>query len=174
MTFARQGAKVLLVDADLHRPKLHPMLGLSGDIGLSNMILAGDANAPLYQSHPQLANLSILTAGLKAPNPAELLSSRRFPELVSCWREKFDYVFIDTPPVLAVSDPLIVSQFVDATIFVVRYKQTTKQSLVRARDVLLRANVKIAGLVVNRMNMDSSDHYYSYGYYGSQQKGYYQ
>jgi Mrp family chromosome partitioning ATPase len=75
--------------------------------------------------------------------------------------------------VLAVSDPLVLSQYADATVFVVCYNQTTKQSLVRARDLLLRANARISGVVVNRMNMNSPEHYYSYGYYAYQQKGYY-
>lgn len=173
VTLAQQGCKVLLVDADLRRPKVRAGLGLKPSEGLTGVLVAGDTAEPAYQTHPDVPSLSILPAGSRPPNPAEMLGSTRMADLVKRWRQEFDFVVIDTPPVLAVSDPLILSQYADAIIFVVRYKQTTTQSLIRSRDLLQRANASISGIVVNRMNMNSPDHYYSYGYYGYQQRGYY-
>jgi capsular exopolysaccharide synthesis family protein len=172
-TFASQDYKVLLVDADLRRSKVTENLQLSSVNGLTNLILNGQSNSSSYQAHPTVPTLSMLSAGYRPPNPAELLGSARMGELVAQWREQFDFVIIDTPPVLAVSDPLVLSQYADATVVVVCYNQTTKQSLVRTRDLLLRTNARISGVVMNRMNMNSPDHFYSYGCYAYQQKGYY-
>jgi capsular exopolysaccharide synthesis family protein len=171
-TFGQQGYKVLLVDADLRRPKLKGDLSLNSNGGLTDLLLNGDTDGLSYQTHPHIPSLSLLTSGRKPPNPAELLGTIRMGELIAEWRERFDFVIIDTPPVLAVSDPLVLAQYADAAIFVVCYNKTTKQSLVRARDLLMRANTRISGVVMNRMNTHSSDHYASHGY-NAQQKGYY-
>jgi capsular exopolysaccharide synthesis family protein len=173
ITLAQQGHKVLLVDADLRRPKVDAALNLPPVAGLTGMIVGEESQSLTYQPREDVPTLSILAAGIRPPNPAELLGSARMAELVKRWRAEFDFIVIDTPPVLAVSDAVVLSQYADATILVVCYKQTTKQSLLRARDMLLRANARISGIVVNRMNMNSADHYYSYGYYASQQRGYY-
>lgn len=172
VTFAQQGLKVLLVDADLRRPKVKTELRVPGENGLTGLILNGDKDGSCYQSFPGVPTLSILTAGDRPPNPAELLGSVHLGELVKQWRERFDFVIIDSPPVLVVSDALMLSQYADATVLVVRYNRTTKQSLVRTRDLLLRAHARISGIVMNGMNTNSQDHYYSYGYYGDEQKGY--
>lgn len=173
VTFAQQGYKVLLVDADLRRPKLKPQLRLPTKVGLTDLIMNGEAAASAYQPHPNLPTLSVVAAGQRPPNPAELLGSGRMGELVKQWRKQYDFVVIDTPPVLAVSDALVLSRHADSTVFVVRYNRTTKQSLSRALELLMRSKARISGIVVNRMNMNSEDHYYSYGYYAYQQKGYY-
>jgi polysaccharide biosynthesis transport protein len=172
-TFASQNYKVLLVDADLRRSKVTENLQLSSESGLTNLILNGQNSDSSYQIHPTVPTLSLLSAGRRPPNPAELLGSAHMRELVKQWREEFDFVIIDSPPVLAVSDPLVLSQYADTTVLVVCYNQTTKQSLVRTRDLLLRTNARVCGVVMNRMNLNSPDHFYAYGYYGNQQKGYY-
>jgi capsular exopolysaccharide synthesis family protein len=172
-TFASQNYKVLLVDADLRRSKVTENLQLSSENGLTNLLLNNQNDDSSYQAHPTVPTLSLLSAGYRPPNPAELLGSARMGELVKHWREKFDFVIIDTPPVLAVSDPLVLSQYADAIVLVVCYNRTTKQSLVRTRDLLLRTNAAICGVVMNRMNLNSAEHFHAYGYYGYQQKGYY-
>jgi capsular exopolysaccharide synthesis family protein len=172
-TFASQNYKVLLVDADLRRSKMTENLQGSSESGLTNLILNGQNSNSSYQTHPTIPTLSLLSAGRRPPNPNELLGSAHMRELVQQWREEFDFVIIDSPPVLAVSDPLVLSQYADAIVLVVCYNHTTKQSLVRARDLLFRANARVCGVVINRMNLNSPEHFYAYGYYGKQQKGYY-
>jgi capsular exopolysaccharide synthesis family protein len=172
-TFANQNYKVLLVDADLRRSKVTENLQRSTESGLTNLIVNGQNDGSSYRAHPTVPTLSLLSAGYRPPNPAELLGSAHMRELVRQWREEFDFVIIDSPPVLAVSDPLVLSQYADATVLVVRYNQTTKQSLVLARDLLLRTNARICGVVMNGMNLNSLEHFYAYGYYGNQHKGYY-
>jgi len=172
-TLASQDYKVLLVDADLRRSKVREDFQRSPGGGLTNLILNGQNGDSYYQTHPTVPTLSLLSAGYRPPNPNELLGSAQMRELVKQWREEFDFVIIDSPPVLAVSDPLVLSQYADATVLVVRYNQTTKQSLVRARDLLSRTNARVCGVVMNGMNLNSPEHFYAYGYYGYQQKGYY-
>jgi capsular exopolysaccharide synthesis family protein len=166
IALAYQGAKVLLIDADLRRPELHARLDLPAEPGLGEL-LAGEAQLPVQAAPcPKVPDLFILPAGRHHPRPAEVLGSRSMRHLLNNCRERFDFVVIDTPPVLAVTDAVVLSKSADSVLLVVRSAQTSEQSLLRARDLLLRVNARIAGVLVNRADLHSPDYYDSYGFLG--------
>ena len=105
----------------------------------------------------------MLPAGAETSSAAELLGSRRMQELVDLWRQEFDFVVIDTPPVLSFTDAVILARSADAVLFVIRPEQTTLKSCLRARDLLERSNAPITGVLVNGANVNSPD-YQHYGY----------
>ncbi len=166
IALAYQGAKVLLIDADLRRPELHACLGAPAEPGLGEL-LSDEASLPFEAAAcPKVPNLFLLPAGRRRLSPAEVLGSKRMRDLLNGCRERFDFVVIDTPPVLAVTDAVVLSKSADGVLLVVRWAQTSERSLLRARDLLLRVNARIAGVLVNRANIHSLDYYDSYGYLG--------
>jgi capsular exopolysaccharide synthesis family protein len=164
IALAHQGAKVLLIDADLRRPELHARLGVASEPGLGELLDGKKDSRVEPSAHPQVPNLFVLAAGGRRPRPAEVLGSQRMRDLLNGCRERFDFVVIDSPPVLAVTDAVVLSKSADGVLLVVRSAQTTEQSLLRARDLLLRVNARIAGVLVNRANIHSYDYCDSYGY----------
>jgi capsular exopolysaccharide synthesis family protein len=168
---AQQGARVLLVDADMRRPNIEKRLGLRSLGGLSTLLASNNGLQSPFVEHPDIPSLFILAAGTKPPYPAELLGSKRMSAVVDKWREDFDYVVIDSPPVLAVTDAVVLSTKADAVILVIRSGQTTRQSVLRARDVLHRASANITGILVNGVDLNSADHYYYSGYDYSSEYG---
>ena len=168
IALAYQGAKVLLIDADLRRPEVHACLGVPAEPGLGEL-LSGEAELPVQAAAcPQVPNLFVLPAGYRRVRPAEALGSVRMRDLLNNCRARFDFVVIDTPPVLAVTDAVVLSKSADGVLLVVRSAQTSEQSLLRARDLLLRVNARIAGVLVNRANLHSSDYHDWYGYRSGQ------
>ena len=166
IALAYQGAKVLLIDADLRRPGVHACLGVASEPGLGEL-LSGEAELPVQAlACPRVQNLFVLPAGRRRLRPAEVVGSTRMRDLLNNCRRNFDFVVIDTPPVLAVTDAVVLSRNADGVLLVVRSAQTSEQSLLRARDLLLRVNARIAGVLVNRANFHSSDYYDWYGYLG--------
>ena len=162
IALAYQGAKVLLIDADLRRPELHACLGVPAEPGLGELLAADDVPSVVPFACAKAPNLFLLPAGYRRPSPAEALGSERMRDLLNKFRKRFDFVVIDTPPVLAVTDAVVLSKSADGVLLVVRSAETTEQSLLRARDLLLRVNARIAGVLVNRANIHSSDYYNSY------------
>jgi polysaccharide biosynthesis transport protein len=182
VTLAQQGSKVLLIDADLRQPAFssnqrfapvgdHGDQACSADCaGLSGLLASDNGLAPEFVQHPAVPNLSILPAGKRPPYPAELLGSPRTRQLIAELRSRFDFIVIDSPPVLPVTDPVVLSAAADAVLLVVRSERTKTEALLRARELLLRANAKIAGVLVNRINPRSPGHYLYCGYYQKQEK----
>ena len=160
---AQQDHRVLLVEADMRRSTLESKLNFDGQGGLSSIIPAGSASTVPVQ-FPSLPTLSVLVAGPRPSNPAELLGSPRMAELIQEWRSKYDFIILDTPPVLSVTDAVVVSAHCDAVILVVRSGVTTKQSLIRVRDLFMRSRKRIAGVVMNAFDLKSVDHYLYLGY----------
>jgi polysaccharide biosynthesis transport protein len=163
VVLAQQGAKVLLVDADLRRPSIESRLRILSDTGLSSILSTKDGNASPLVEYTDQPGLFVLGAGPKPANPAELLGSKHMAELVELWRTQFDSVVIDSSPVLSVTDTVVLSSKVDAVLLVARSEGTTKHSLLRTRDVLLRANATIAGFVLNAVDPHSWDYHQYYG-----------
>jgi capsular exopolysaccharide synthesis family protein len=159
---AQQGDKVLLVDADLRRPSIESRLKLNSETGLSTILSSKDGRATAIVEYAGQPGLFVLGAGPKPQNPAELLGSKYLAELMALWCSEFDVVVMDASPVLSVTDAVVLSSRVDAVLLVARSEKTTKQSLLRTRDMLFRANAKIAGFVVNGVDPNSWEYHQYY------------
>jgi polysaccharide biosynthesis transport protein len=149
-SLAQSGKKVLLIDADLRHPRLHTLFGLADRIGLSSFLTdqADLSDAILRTDVPGLA---LLPSGPRQHNPAELLTSPRLKELLDTLRGDFDYILIDTPPLLTVSDPCVVVQRADAVLLVIRNSRNCRPRAQQARAVLDTMGAKILGIVLNRV-----------------------
>lgn len=162
ISLAQLGASVLLIDADLRRPTVHKILGIDYTQGLSTYLTAGGELDQLVQ---QLAvpNLSVLPCGPIPPNPAELVSSERMKDLLREASDKYDHVLIDSPPLINVTDPVILSTLVQGVILVVHSGQSKRNIVSRARRELTNVGAKIFGVVLNNVNLKSEgydDYYY--------------
>ena len=172
MVLAFGGSRVLLIDADLRRPGVHKALKMNNTVGLSHL-LVGQARVREAIQRTSDPNFCVMTAGRTPPNPSELLSSERMRQLVANLSEgPFDWVIIDTPPVLAVTDAVIITPMVSGTVFVLGAEMTRRRLAERAVQMVLQTRPKLVGCVLNRVNFDRNKYYYS-RYYGYQYKSYY-
>jgi capsular exopolysaccharide synthesis family protein len=165
---AQQGKQVLLVDGDLRRPTLHRKLNLPNDEGLS-AFLAGARKVQdpldLGMVSREMPNLTVLTAGVPPPYPAELLDSERMRQAVESWREHYDFIVIDAAPVLPVTDSVVLSTMVDFTLLLARHDITERQSLDRSYRMLqTQLERSKIGIVLNAVRRDSGAYYQYYGY----------
>jgi len=117
--------------------------------------------------------LFILPAGTPPPNPAELLASSNMKDVLAELREQYDHIVVDTPPALSVTDAVVMSTRADAVVLVIRSGQTTKQALRRSRDLLMQVNARVAGVLLNAVDLTSPDYYYYYEYQGKYGHRYY-
>jgi capsular exopolysaccharide synthesis family protein len=146
--FAQNDHRVLLVDADLRTAGLSRALGIHTGGGLS-AALAGEDPAQFYVTHHRLARLTILQAGMRPPQPPDLLDSERMRELIALWRQQFDRVIIDAPPLIGISDAVILSTLADTTMLVLRANQSQRKELTLALEILAGVNARVAGIVLN-------------------------
>jgi capsular exopolysaccharide synthesis family protein len=160
IVLAQQGKRVLLVDADLRRPSVHLSFGLHPHLGLSN-VLSGGADLSAATFPTRQPNLFVVPAGALPPQPSELLSSTLMQDLMLQWREDYDHVIIDSPPVLSVTDAVLLSVIADVVLLVVRAGQTTTGAVRRARDLLLHVKCNLLGVVLNAADLRSMGDYYS-------------
>jgi polysaccharide biosynthesis transport protein len=166
VSFAQHGRKVLLLDSDMRKPNVHNLFRATRNDGLSEVLTGGISFARAIRPHDYLKNLYLLPSGATPPNPAELIDSRRFDALIEEAKSQFDLVIIDSPPILMVTDPVILSTKTDGTIIVLRSQKTTGPVLKRAVEVLSHSPGRKLGFVINGMDTKSVEYYYSYGYYG--------
>jgi polysaccharide biosynthesis transport protein len=170
---AQKGTRVLLIDADLRRPSIHKTLGMGPRAGLSNILTGGTTLQQATVRSALLPNLFILPAGTPPPNPAELLASSQMLDLLAELRDQYDHIIVDTPPTLSVTDAVVLSTRADAVVLVIRSGQTTKPALRRSRDILAQVNARVAGVLLNAVDLDSPDYYYYYEYQGKYGQRYY-
>ncbi len=180
IVLAQRGDRVLLVDADLRRGSLARVFGLTDKrMGLSALLASSNTHQELHAPLPDLPTLHVLGTGPRPPNPAEMLSSTRMEEQLRQWLQEYDRIVIDTAPLLAVSDTQSMAVHADSVVLVTRAGMTRRRALTRARDLLLRINAPIAGVVVNDVDVRMEHFYtyrhgmYGYGYgYGYRSRGY--
>jgi polysaccharide biosynthesis transport protein len=172
MALAYGGARVLLIDADMRRPGLHRPLRLTNERGLSQ-VLNGQARVRDVIQRTVDPNLLAITAGKPPPNPSELLSSERMKTLLTNLAHgAFDWILIDTPPVLAVTDAVILAPSVTGVIYVIGAEMTRRRLAERALETILSANPRSVAVVLNKVDFSRNKYYYS-RYYGQQYKNYY-
>lgn len=156
VTLAQGGKQVILVDCDLRRPAQHTLFGLDNVIGLTTLMLdeAAQSESPLRQT--AVDGLRILPAGPLPPNPAELLGSRRMKETMTALLEQADVLLFDVPPVLAVTDALVLAVQTDGVLLVVKDGNTRREHVQRAKERLERVNARIVGAVLNNAPTDQA------------------
>ena len=167
VTIAQSNKSVLLLDADFRRPTMHKLFGATNQVGLATVI-SGDAEPAQAIQKTEVPNLHIMACGRRPSNPSELLTSPNFADLLQVLQDEYDFVLIDTPPVLAVTDPGIVSARVDGVIMALRIRKNGRPGAVRARKILADLDAPMLGIVVNGIDHRSG----SYGYYSNYRKGY--
>jgi capsular exopolysaccharide synthesis family protein len=163
VVMAQGGARTLIVDTDMRRPRLHKILGTSNEHGVSRVILEPhELDAAIKTT--EVPNLFLLPCGPVPPNPAELLQTEKFAALVRALGDRFDRILFDSPPVLAVTDAAILSRVVDGAVMVVRAGRTTRDALIRARNHLGAVNASIVGVVLNDVDLKNPHYAEYYGY----------
>lgn len=165
VTFVQAGSRVLILDGDLRKPKVHRIMELENQFGLTN-ILASKDGYKKYVKKSEVEGLDVITCGAIPPNPSELLSSNQMKQLVGQLREDYDLVLIDAPPVGSVTDAAIISTIVDGTILVAASGTVAIDSIKRAKELLEKVNANIVGVVLNKIDKNSNSNYYYYYYYG--------
>lgn len=164
VVLAQSGKQVILMDCDLRKPVLHKIFNKENR-GLTN-ILAEEVPAEDVLQATQVENLRILTSGPIPPNPSELLGSSKMQVLMDYLKTQADYLIIDAPPVIAVTDACVLASRVDGITLVINSGTIRPQMAQKAKELLLRANGHILGVILNRMEIEEEDAYYYY-YYGS-------
>ena len=163
---AQRDTRVLLIDGDLRRPNIHHRFGLNGKVGLTTVLTGATKLEETVQGVPEIPNLDILPSGPVPPFPTEMLSSGAMDAILRRCGELYDYVVIDSPPILSVTDGVILARQADAVVLVVRHGKSSKHVVRRARDILLRSGSGITGIVLNAVDLNSPEYYGYYGYSG--------
>ena len=171
VALAQAGHRVLLIDADMRKPRVHDVFRARMAPGLSNL-LVGNASASESIVESSTSGLWLMPAGTLPPNPAELLGSKRFKDFVAFLVQHFDWVIIDSPPVMAVTDAAIVANLAQGVLFVVGAEMTSRRVAQRAVEQLELSQARMLGVVLNRVDLEHNPYYYS-RYYRPEYGGYY-
>lgn len=164
VTYAHEGKKTLLVDADLRKPSLQIMFMKSNRSGLTDALFKENDWKELVHE-TEIENLHLLTTGVIPPNPSEILSSRRMADLVEEWRQHYDVILFDTPPLLAVADAMILSALCDGVILVIKSGKTKFTSARKVLSQLEFAKARVLGTVLNnKKSSRNSGYHYGYGH----------
>jgi len=168
ISLTQTGARVLIIDADMRRPRLHSIFNLSNANGLSSLLSreASEAEIEAAIQQDEATNVFVLTAGPVPPNPAELVGSEQMLRLISAVTPMFAHVVIDSPPVAAFTDGVLIGAMVDAVLLVVHSGKSSRKVIARARKLLQDVGARIIGVVLNKVPTAGSNSYYYYsGYY---------
>lgn len=171
ISLAQAGMRVLIIDADMRKPKIHKVFNLEREPGLSNLMV-GTAKASQCVRKTDIQNVWVLPAGRTPPNAAELLGSARFREFIGSLSAHFDWIIVDTPPVLAVADASVVGHVVKDMMFVVAAEMASRHAAQSAMEQLGNARIRVIGGVLNRVDLDRNEYYYSQ-YYRKEYSDYY-
>ncbi len=170
-SLALNGAKVLAVDADLRRPTMHQHFGIPKTPGLSDLIV-GKCQASQAIQATRFKGLQVLPCGYVPPNPAELLGSAHMRQVVEALRTHYEWVLIDTPPILAMADTPVLCPLVDGVILVIGAEVSGRPTIQRAVDQIQGVGGKVIGVVLNKVDLERNSYYYSQ-YYGEYYRSYY-
>ncbi len=165
ITLAQRGDRVVLIDSDLRRPRVHRSFGMSNDVGLSSFLAGVVGIDDLPRAVPHIPNLFVISSGPTPPNPAELLSSEPMVGMFSELRRQFDFIVMDSPPTITVADSMILAAHADGVMLVIHGGVTTRESLRQAHKLLSGVNARMLGVVLNNVDIRSADYQYYYTYY---------
>ncbi len=176
ITLAQMKSKVVLVDFDLRRPMVHNIFELERNIGSTDFLNEDILNIEDTIKKTSIDNLDVMTSGAIPPNPSELIASTKTDELVASLKNRYDYVLFDMPPIIAVTDAMIMAKKVDMLLLVIRVNNTEKAVVQRTKTMLENINIHISGVIVNGIVHEkyyrgySYYYYYYYYYYGESKK----
>jgi capsular exopolysaccharide synthesis family protein len=163
---AQRDTRVLLIDSDLRRPTIHHRFGLVGKVGLTTVLTGATTLEKAVQNIPEIPNLDILPSGPVPPFPTEMVGSEVMAELLKRCTGIYSHIVLDSPPILSVTDGVILARMADAVALVVRHGKSSKHVVRRARDLLARSGAPITGIVLNAVDLSSPEYYGYYGYSG--------
>src|SRR5688572_12565718 len=168
MSLAQTGASVVIIDADMRRPRLQTIFGMQGQEGLSSILSSDISESDMLEMirTDEESGLSVLTSGPIPPNPAELLGSDQMRRLVAALQANYTHVVIDSPPVSSFTDGVLISTMVDGVLLVVHGGRSSRHIVRRSKQLLSDVGAKIFGVVLNNVNLQSHDYYYYQSYYG--------
>lgn len=165
---AQNGREVMVVDSDMRRPRMHRLFQLSNRIGLADFFIKPDNIIDELIKDTGVDGLQVITSGSLPPNPSELLSSEKMTKILDALGQRYHFVFIDTPPLLAVTDALVLASRVDGVILVVDPHKTKRAAIKHAIDQLKRIDANLIGVILNKVKLQNTAYYYNKGYYYGQ------
>lgn len=163
IVMAQAGSKVLIVDADLRKPGIYKVFGLSNKVGLTNLLVENKKLEEIV-CKDGVEGLDIITSGPIPPNPAELLGSKKFENFIKTAAEHYDYIIIDTPPCGSLADAAIIGRICDGVILVAAAGEVQIEAIQAAKENLQKVNVNLLGVVLNKVKRHTSSYYYYYYY----------
>ena len=163
---AQRNVRVLIIDADLRRPTVHHRFGLNGKVGLTSVLTGSVSLEDAIQTIPEIPQLDVLVSGPVPPFPTEMLGSETMRQLIERCRGIYTHIIMDSPPLLSVTDSVVLARDADAVVMIVRHGKSSKHAMRRARDLLVRSGAPITGIVLNAVDLSSPEYYAYYGYYG--------
>ena len=167
VSLAQTGARVLVIDADMRRPRIHAAFGLENIRGLCNILAneTSETETLALLQHEKDSGLYILPAGPIPPNPAELIGSEQMRKLITELSSTFDHIVIDSPPIASFTDGVLLSAISDGVLLVISANESSRKVVLRAQQALQEVGAKVLGVVLNRVDLRSPDYYYGYRYY---------
>ena len=167
ISLAQTGARVLIVDADMRRPRLHSIFSIENGVGLSTLLSSELTDAEISGAIrvDERSKLNLLTSGPIPPNPAELIGSEQMATLLRMLQSRFSHIVIDSPPIASFTDGVLIASMVDGVILVVHAGKSSRQVVRRSRQLLQEIGAKIFGVVLNNVNLNTKDNYYYYQSY---------
>ena len=166
IVMARKGKRVVVIDSDFLRPNIYKIFGVSNDKGLTNVLLGEDTIDDVIQAS-STEGLYVITTGPKPPSSALLFESQQMKNFIKELELKFDFIIFDTPPILTINDPVILSSYVDKTILVIAANEVSRQVIKQGIATLNKSNDNLLGAVINKFHTEGSHYYYYYYYYHS-------
>lgn len=167
ITYAQAEQKVLVIECDLRKARIHNLFALQSSPGLTNALADGIALSDVVQKLEELPNLHVLTSGALPPNPAELLASKKMQELIEAARKHYDIIIIDTPPVLSVTDAISLTRLADGVVICVATHVTKTDELKKAKKALEQVGTKVLGVLMTKADVKHKKYY---AYYGDDKK----
>lgn len=162
---AQAGKRTILLDCDMRNAKIHKVFELSNQAGLSDVLIGAVSFYEAVQK-TDIENLNVLPSGTRPPNPAELLSSEKMKKFLESLKETYDYIIIDTPPIIMVTDAQILAKYADGCLLLIASAEADKNAALKAKELLEKVDAKILGVVLNKLDTKRKGYYgYYYNYY---------
>jgi capsular exopolysaccharide synthesis family protein len=175
IAFTQLGKKVLILDCDLRRPRVHKIFRIKNTVGLTSFLVGRSRIEDVIQRYPGEPNLHIITSGPIPPNPVELLISKVMKEMMAGLRQHYDFIFIDAPPLMGIQDSILLGEYADGILLVAWGGKTPRKVIEKAKNEIEKFNIRLLGVILNKVNLRRfayaySSYHYKYGEYSSDEE----